>query len=116
MIQSVPHVVLVALGMVPSTVGTMQSGKNFQRALQARVISCTDPDQLAAENTAISEALHVRTRRGRLGAEPAWQKRACFAEPSTVSCRISLTGVSDPIFPKNEATTFRLQGGQPGPA
>jgi len=45
--------------MVPSSGGTTQVVQNFQRALDAEIVSFTDAGMLAAEGSAVPGALHV---------------------------------------------------------
>ncbi|MGA2052911.1 MAG: glycosyltransferase [Opitutales bacterium] len=54
-----PRIVLSALGMVPSSGGTTQAVRNFQKALAADVVSFTDAALLAAEGSALSGAVQV---------------------------------------------------------
>jgi len=58
-----PRIVLSALGMVPSSGGTAQVVRNFQKALGADVVSFTDAAMLAAEGSAVPGAVHVPVTR-----------------------------------------------------
>ncbi len=93
--NSVPHVVLVALGMVPSTGGTVQSVRNFSKALGADVISFTDRAQLLAEGSALPQAIHVPVGGGVAGRfyyvpNPAdlTQADAALEHAGLVSCHV----------------------------
>jgi glycosyltransferase involved in cell wall biosynthesis len=57
--DSSPNIVLAALGMVPSTGGPSKTLGSFQKALNAKIVSFTPKDILAAEGTAIPGVEHV---------------------------------------------------------
>lgn len=89
------NVVLVALGMVPSTGGTVQSVRNFSKALGAGVISFTDSVQLAAEGSALAQAVHVpigQSLAGRHYSVPAkgdWASvNAVLTKAELLSCHV----------------------------
>lgn len=95
MSQSTPHVVLVALGMVPSTGGTVQSIRNFSKALRADVISFTDRVQLLAEGSALPQAIHVPIGRGLAGRlylvpkpDDLAEADAALEEAKLISCHV----------------------------
>lgn len=84
------HAVLVGLGLVPSTGGPPKSINLFREALDAKVVSFTDPKMLEAEGSAIPGAVHVPVDEGLRGRAYSWASEKNLEPASAVASNANL--------------------------
>jgi len=85
-----PKVLLTSLWLVPSSGGIPKTVSKFREALEAKVVSFTDAEDLAEEGSAFPGIEHVPLMRGFLGRFYGWAPRSKRAHAESLAAEADL--------------------------